>query len=152
MASMDVAMVVAQNMLDEITALVDASGAGVLVIYAGTQPTNCSDADTSATKLGEMALNATSFGAASDQTTYAQIALAGVPKSETDADTGGTATFFRVYSSTDGTYANKITCYVQGNITTIADGTGDMQLDSTSIAAGGTITVTQYLIKLNISQ
>lgn len=65
-------------------------------------------------------------------------ALAGTWE-DTSADATGTAGHFRVYAS-DGT-----TAHIQGTVTATAGG-GDMTLDSTSITAGQTVTVTSFTV------
>jgi hypothetical protein len=61
------------------------------------------------------------------------ITMAGVPRSDTSADNTGTAAVARVKDSTG-------TVVISGLI--VGAGTGDIQLNSVSIAAGQTVTIT----------
>ncbi len=82
------------NMLDEITALVDAgAGAGKLRIYDGTQPAT---GGAVTTLLAELAMNDPSFGAAA-----AGVLTANAITDDTSADNTGTATWFRIVDSDD---------------------------------------------------
>ncbi len=56
------------------------------------------------------------------------------------ADASGTAAHFRVYDS------GGATCHVQGTITTVAVGTGDMLVDNDVFAAGQNFTVSTFKI------
>jgi hypothetical protein len=56
---------------------------------------------------------------------------------DTSADATGTAGHFRIYDS-GGT-----TCHIQG---TCGIGTGDLQLDNTSIATGQQVTITAFTL------
>jgi hypothetical protein len=61
------------------------------------------------------------------------ITMAGVPRSDTSADATGTAAVARIKDSTG-------TVIVSG--LTVGAGTGDIQLNSVSIAAGQSVTIT----------
>lgn len=104
----------------------------LLRIYSGTAPTNVRTALSGNTLLAELAMSATPFPAASAPTLTANAI-----SSDTSADATGTATFFRIYKS-DGT-----TAVVQGTVSTSA---ADLNLNSTSITAGGTVAVSSLVI------
>ena len=112
------------NMLDEITARAGTSA--ILRIYSGTQPAT-GGAET--TILAQLTCNATAFAgaAASGVLTLNSITA------DSSANATGTATWFRIYQS-DGT-----THVLDGDVSTTAAGTGDLQLDDTSIVLGGTV-------------
>lgn len=113
------------NMLDEITAY--AGGSAILRIYSGSQPAT-GGAET--TVLAQLTCNATFAPAASSATlTLNSIA------SDTSANSTGTATWFRLLQS-DAT-----TQVADGTVSTVAAGTGDMQLDDTAIVTGGTVAI-----------
>jgi len=59
--------------------------------------------------------------------------------SDVAADNTGTAQYFRVYDS------GVTTCSIQGTVTASGGG-GDLQFDTTSFIAGGTVTVTGFTI------
>ena len=118
------------NMLDEITARAGASA--LLRIYAGTQPAT---GGTATTQLAQLTCNATFAPAASSGV----LTLNSI-SSDTSADATGTATWFRVVQS-DGT-----THVFDGTVSTVSAGTGDLQLDDTSIVLGGTVAISSATI------
>lgn len=61
------------------------------------------------------------------------ITMAGAPRSETSADNTGTAAVARIKDSAGAVWIQGLTCGV---------GSGDLQLNSLSISAGQTITIT----------
>lgn len=113
------------NILDEITAL--AGGSAILRIYSGTQP---STGGAETTILAQLTCNATFAAAASSGV----LTLNSI-SSDTSANATGTATWFRIYQS-DGT-----THVMDGTVSTVAAGTGDLQLDDTAIVLGGTVAI-----------
>lgn len=117
--------------LDAVETAVGASA--VLRIRSGSVPANCAAADTG-TVLATLNLPSDWMAAASS----GSKALSGT-WSDTSADATGTAAHFRVYAS-DGT-----TAHIQGTITATGGG-GDMTLDSVSITAGQTVTVTSFTL------
>lgn len=118
------------NMLDEITSRAGASA--LLRIYSGTQPAT-GGAET--TRLAQMTCNSTFAPAASGGV----LTLNSI-SSDTSADDNGTATWFRIYQS-DGT-----TIVLDGTVSTVAAGTGDLQLDDTDIVLGGTVAISSATI------
>lgn len=117
--------------LDAVETAVGASA--VLRIRSGSVPANVAAAD-SGTVLATLNLPSDWMAAASG----GSKALSGT-WSDTSADAGGTAGHFRVYAS-DGT-----TAHIQGTVTATGGG-GDMTLDSVSITAGQTVTVTSFTL------
>lgn len=110
--------------LDAITTRAGASA--LLRIYSGTRPAT-GGAET--TLLAQLTCNATFAPAASGGVlTLNSIA------SQTSAANTGTATWFRIQSS-GGNHV------LDGSVSTISAGTGDLQLDDTAIVAGGTVAV-----------
>lgn len=107
------------------------STSAVLKIRTGAQPATCATAD-SGTVLVTMTLPSDWMAAASG----GAKAKSGTWE-DTSADATGTAAHFRIYAS-DGT-----TCHIQGSVTATGGG-GDMTLDSTSITAGQTVTITNF--------
>jgi len=122
MANLRISNVLRSNMLDEITGYVGASG--ILEIYAGTQP---GGGGAEGTLLVTLTFSATFAPAASAGVLTLNSVTSGV------AVANGTASWFRIYQS-DGT-----TWVIDGDISTQALGTGDLQLDSTSIVSGATV-------------
>lgn len=118
------------NMLDEITAR--AGGSAILRIYSGSQPAT---GGTETTILAQLTCNATFAPAASSGVlTLNSIA------SDTSANATGTATWFRIYQSDATTHV------FDGTVSTVAAGTGDLQLDDTSIVLGGTVAISSATI------
>lgn len=114
-----------------ITALIG-SGAK-LRIYSGTQPVNADTGLSGNTLLAELALSATPFGSAVDNTDKA-TATANAVTADTSADAAGTATWFRVVTSGG---------------TTIWDGSvgtsgADMNLNSVSITLGANVSISGW--------
>jgi hypothetical protein len=120
---------------DALTALLNAGGAGYIEIRTGSQPATANTA-ASGTLLGTLPLSATAFGAAT--TASPSVATANAITSDTVADATGTAGWFRAYSGGG-------TAVIDGSITATGGG-GELQLDSTSIVAGGTIACTSWTI------
>ena len=116
-------------MLDAIET--DAGTSAILKIRTGAQPADCGTAD-SGTVLATLNLpsdwmNAASSGQKTKLGTWQDAA----------ADAAGTAGHFRLYKN-DGT-----TCIAQGSC---GIGSGDLQLDNTSIAVGQVVTVTAFTL------
>ena len=104
---------------------------GFLEIYTGTQPATPDTALSGNTLLATLPLSATAFGASSSATKTANAIT-----SATAAATG-TATFFRVYKS-DGT-----TAVIDGSVGTSG---ADLNLNTTSIVTGATVSVSSWTI------
>lgn len=109
---------------DAVTAL---ANSGKLRIYSGTKPTNADTALSGNTLLAELTFGTTAFGAASNG-----VATANAITSDSSADATGTASFFRVFKS-DGT-----TAVWDGTVGTAGC---DLNLNSTSISSGATVSV-----------
>ena len=118
------------NRLDEITSRAGASA--ILRIYSGTQPAT-GGAET--TILAQLTCNAT-FAPAASSGVLTLNAIA----SDTSANATGTATWFRIYQSDATTHV------LDGTVSTVAAGTGDLQLDDTSIVLGGTVAISSATI------
>jgi hypothetical protein len=103
----------------------------IMKIRTGAAPSDCSQADTGTVlatiNLPSDWLAAAASGAKSKSGTW----------EDTVADNGGTAAHFRIYDNA-GT-----TCHIQG---TCGVGSGDLQLDNTSINAGQDVLITAFTI------
>jgi len=123
MSNLKLSTTLRNNILDEITGY--AGGSAILKIMSGTQPAG-GGAET--TVLAQLTCNATfAAAAASGVLTLNSITA------DSSANASGTATWYRIYQS-DGT-----TFVMDGDVSTTAAGTGDLQLDDTSIVLGGTV-------------
>jgi hypothetical protein len=106
-----------------------------LEIRTGAQPATCATAG-SGTVLVTINLPSDWMAAASGGTK----AKAGTWQ-DASADAAGTALHFRVYNS-QATKDNT-TCFMQGSV---GQGSGDLSLDNTSIAAGQTVTINTFTV------
>ena len=114
------------NMLDEITADIGASG--LLRIYDGTQPAT---GGTATTLLAELPLSATAAAAASGGVlTFSTIT------DDSSANATGTATWFRLATSAGA-------AVVDGTVSTSG---ADLNFDSVSFVSGGTVSVSSFTI------
>lgn len=105
---------------------------GYIRIYTATQPSGPNDAS-SGTLLAELRLNATdAFGAAATG-----VATAGSITDDTSADATGTAAWFRVLDSGGVDQTDNV---FDGTVGTTAG--YDMQLNTTSIQSGATVSIT----------
>jgi hypothetical protein len=114
------------NQLDEITGLAGASA--LLKVFSGTRPAT-GGAET--TKLSEQVCNAT-FAAAASGGVLTLNAIA----DDTSADATGTASWFRIESS-------GAVHVMDGNV---AASGSDLNFDSISFVAGGTVAISSFTI------
>ncbi len=129
----------AQAALDALLAKINVGGAGVIKIFDGTIPANC-EAANAGTLLATLTPSATAFPAsATNASPRGAKATANAITSDTNAAAAGTAQYFRAYAH-DGT-----TCVIQGNCGTAST---DMILNTTSIAAGSTVSCSSWAVTL----
>lgn len=107
--------------------------APILRIRSGSVPANCAAAD-SGTVLAALTLPSDWMATAAS----GSAAKSGTWQ-DTSADATGTAAHFRLYDSA-GT-----TCHLQGTVTATGGG-GDMTLDSISVVAGGSVTISSWTL------
>jgi len=110
------------------------STAAILKIFGGTAPADCATADEAAGALVTMSLPSDWMAAASSGTK----AKSGTWQ-DTSADQTGTASHFRIYETT------ATTCHMQGTVT-LTSGGGDIELDSLSITAGQSVSLSTFVI------
>lgn len=116
---------------------IDVLNGGFLELYTGTQPATPDTALSGNTLLATLALSATAFGASSSATKTANAIT-----SATAAATG-TATFFRAYKS-DAT-----TAVIDGSVGTSG---ADLNLNTTSIVTGATVSVSSWTVSDPVGQ
>lgn len=116
------------NMLDEITALIDSGTAGFLRIYDGVRPATGGAATT---LLAELTMNTTSFPAASGGSMTANAIT-----EDSSANATGTATWFRITDSAGS-------AVIDGDIGTSGS---DLNLNTTSITAGVAVSISSCVI------
>lgn len=117
--------------MDDITTKVGTSG--VLKIWTGAIPTNCATADTGVL-LATLTCNATAFAAAASSGVLTANAITSATAGNT-----GTAGYFRIYPSA----ATTTNAVIQGLCGTSGS---DLNLSSTSIASGQTVSITSLTI------
>lgn len=103
----------------------------ILDFRTGSQPANCSLAN-SGTRLGQITLPSDWLETASSGSKVKNGSWSG------SAVATGTAAHFRINSSDN-------TCHIQGSITATGGG-GDMELGTTSIITGQTVTVSTFIL------
>lgn len=111
--------------LDGITSTV--GGSALLRIYDGSQPAGPGTAVTTQVLLAELTCNATFAPAASGGV----LTLNGITQ-DSSANASGTAAWFRIVTSGG-------TAVIDGSVSTSG---ADMNLNSTSIVSGGTVSIT----------
>jgi hypothetical protein len=114
------------NQLNQISTAIGTSG--LLRIYSGTRPAT---GGATTTLLAELPLSATAAPAASSGSVTFNAITA-----DASADNTGTATWFRVTTS-GGTHV------IDGDVGTSGS---DLNLSSTSIVAGGNVSVTSFVV------
>lgn len=120
----------AHAMLDVITARADAgSGAAKIRIFSGTMPVNADTALAGNTLLAELTCTDPCASPSASKT----LTLSPITQ-DSSADASGTATFFRLVDSTN-------LVIVQGDVTATGGG-GALEMNTTSIIAGGPVQIT----------
>jgi hypothetical protein len=117
-------------MLDAITT--HAGNGALFRIYDGSQPAT---GGTATTLLAEL-VGASPFAAAAVNGVLTVTA----PTQDSSANATGTASWFRIVKA-DGT-----THVLDGTVSTVAAGTGDLQLVTTSIVATQPVSITSFVI------
>lgn len=126
---MNIAYATANTSVNAITAL---ANSGYLRIFGGSKPANA-DTATGETILVQFTLPATAFGSGSNGVATANAI------SSVSASADGTAAWFRVVAS------NGTTTLWDGTVTATGGG-GDLTISSTTIATGGTVSITSWLV------
>lgn len=119
---------VKNTQLAAIRTAVDAGASGKLKLYSGTRPAN---GGATTTLLASLTMSSTSF-----QTPSNAVMTANSITSESSAPATGTATWFRMESSTG-------TQVLDGDVGTTGS---DLNMNSTSISIGQTVAVSSFVI------
>lgn len=116
-----------------VNAIVDLLNSGKILIYDGTRPATADDAIGTQVLLAQLTFGNPAFGDAVDG-----VATANTITSDSSANATGTATWFRVTTSTDGKMFD-------GTVGT----TGcDLNLNTTSIVSGAEVSCTSFKVTL----
>lgn len=125
------------SMLTDFGVGIDAGTAAVIQIYSGSVPADA-DAANGGTLLATLTCSATAFSGVADDTPGA-LATFDTITSDSSADNAGTAAFFRISTQSGGTVV------AQG---TVATATADLILNTVTITAGSTVSITAATILL----
>ncbi|WP_099021261.1 hypothetical protein [Mycolicibacterium palauense] len=127
----------AQQMLTALGAAIDAGSAAVIEIYSGAAPANA-DASQTGTLLASLTCQATAFSGLTDTGTGARATFASIT-ADASADATGTAGYFRIKTQTGGS------AVFQG---TVGTSSADLIMNTTSITAGSTVSISSATIDL----
>jgi len=111
---------------------------GIIRIYSGAAPGP--NAAPTGTLLSTVGINVTAFATPGAAT---RVLTANPLTNDTSAAGTGTAGYFRVKLSGDADTAVATLPRIEGTVTVTGSG-GDMQLNSTSINAGGQVSITSW--------
>jgi hypothetical protein len=126
------------GIIDALAALGADFNSGKLELYTASQPAGANTAITTQTLLSTLTFNATAFGtptASGSDGSKTVTAAANSITSDTSAAATGTAAWFRCFKS------NGTTALLDG---TVGISGADLNLNTTSIVAGGTVAVTSF--------
>lgn len=126
---------VAVAMATAIETAIDAGTAAVVNLYSGTAPADADAALSGNTQLAQLVASAV-FGVVAASGNNGRITASAISP-DSSADATGTATFFRILTQNAGTV-----CF-QG---TVGTATADLILNTTSITAGSTVSITAATI------
>lgn len=135
MANFRVATATRQAQCDAVVDRVDAgAGPGLIKLYSGSQPANANTALSGQTLLATLTFSDPAFGSAN----ASGVATAGAITQDSAADAAGTATWARITDS-DGNTA--FDCDVSDT-----GGSGTIKLNTTSISAGGAVSLSSFTV------
>jgi len=126
----------ASAMCDALTALIDVSGPGTLVIYGTARAATVDTAVSGQTLLATTTFSATAFGSASDG-----VCTAASITQDSSADATETAVWFRIFDGQPVAIAD-------GNVDTSG---GDLDLNTTSIVSGAVVSISSGTITVPLT-
>lgn len=128
--------------LTDLIAAIDAgAGAGILAFYGGTKKSFGTDPDVSTPLIAQIALADPSGSEASQTLTFDTTPT--LEDSEADAD--GDITWFRVYSSADGSTISEANKVFQGDVSD-NDGSGDIKLVTVTVVTGQPVQISSWTV------
>ena len=134
--TLTLANAVSQAMLTAIKTAIDAGTAAIIEIYEGAQPADADTAIGAQTKLATLTMNATAFGAVSDNNPGAVMTAAAITD-DSSADNTGAAQFFRLLTQAGGT------SILDGSVSTAG---ADMNFNTVAFSAGSTVSITSMVM------
>lgn len=126
----------AQTLLTSTKTAIDAGTAAVIEIYDGTPPTDADTAIGAQVKLATLTMNATAFGAVSDNAPGAIMTAAAIT-ADSSADATGTAAWFRLSTQAAGTVI------FQGTVGTSG---ANINFNTVSFTSGSQIEITALTV------
>lgn len=120
------------------SALNAGAGAAIVVIYSGTRPANAGTAPSGNTVLAKLTMSDPAAAAASGGV----LTLSAITQ-DSSADNTGTASWFRCYSTADGSTINEANAVMDGDCGTSGS---DMNLTTTSIVATQPVSITSWTL------
>ena len=118
-------------MVDAITSRAGASA--ILRVYDGSRPAT---GGAVTTLLAALTCNASAFAPAASSGVLTLNAIT----PQLSAAASGTATWFRIVASNGSTHV------LDGSVSTVIAGTGDLQFDTTTVTLGGTVSISNATI------
>lgn len=116
-----------------VNAIVDLLNSGKILIYDGTRPATADDAVSTQTLLAQLTFGNPAFGDAADG-----VATANAITADSSANAIGTATWFRVVTSSDGKMFDG----------TVGTSGCDLNLNTVSIVEGAEVSCSSFTVKL----
>jgi hypothetical protein len=126
-----------------INAIDGGAGAGLCVMYSGTRPASVATGLSGNTLLAKLVFNDPCGTSASGVLTFDADPV--IQDTSADAGSPTTATWFRVYSSADGSTVSEANAVADGDIGTSGS---DLNLVSTSITATQPIQITAWTLTM----
>lgn len=117
---------------------------GFLDIYSGTIPASADATEGAGTLLASVVLPASAFAAAAASGAIAKDAGAWT---ESSANAGGTAAWFRLYASAHTTGASTTAVRIDGDVT-LSGGGGDLILTTLTIVLADEITIDTFSLSI----
>lgn len=128
-----------------VDALDGGTGAAIVRIYDGSQPTDPDTAVSGQTLLATLVCSDPAFGNAADNTGKA-TATANSITDDSGADATGTAAWFRAFSTNDG--ATPLNAIIDGTVGTVG---ADLNLNTVSLVSGVAVSVSAWTVNVSES-
>lgn len=137
MADVRMATPTRNSIVNDVSALIDASGGGSIEFYTNPRPTTADDAISGATKLADISLAVDSFGAAASGSATANS----LPLTDTAADAGGTVTWARILDGAGATIMD----------VDVGTGSEAITVDNTTVVLGAPFRINTFTLTMPAS-